>query len=210
MKKYLFISAGFLLYFQLSAQSGKELLYSSTEFVWCGIDYSQVKCIGPDGFNEPDEIKNKYFGAWNDLVLDEADKYDFKEAYNKTSQINDLNIIERRNDLPEVDELVIRDDYEFQEGDLEQIISDYDLEFADEGLGLAYVVESLNKTEKAANIYVVFFDIATKEILWAKKYTEDAAGFGFRNYWARPIYETIKYSGKSFRRDQKAYMKTQK
>ncbi|UII34781.1 hypothetical protein LVD17_13280 [Fulvivirga ulvae] len=194
-----------LLSVVVQAQSGKALLYESSEFVWCGLDYSHVKCIGRDGFNEPYEVKHKYFDAWNELVLAEADKYDLQEAYYKSRQITDLSVVDRRNDIPDVDKLVINDSYQFEKGKLQEIIKDYDLEKSDEGLGLVYVVESLNKYRQTAVIYVVFFDIASKEILWNKSYTTDARGFGFRNYWARTIYNTMNESGEDFKADQKPY-----
>lgn len=207
MRKILLSVTLILFYIIAQAQSGKDLLYGSSEFVWCGLDYSNVKCIGPDGFNEPYEIKHKYFDAWNQLVLEEADKYDLKKAYYKSNQITDLSVVDRRNDIPEVDELVINDSYQFEEGMLQKIINDYDLEKADDGLGLVYVVESLNKYQKKAVIHVVFFDIASREILWNRSYTNNAMGFGFRNYWARPIYSTIEESGMDFKANQRRYKK---
>lgn len=190
---------------ETKAQSGKALLYGSSDFVWCGLDYSHVKCIGREGFSEPYEVKHKYFDAWNELVLAEADKYNLQEAYYKSGQITDLSVVDRRNEIPEVDELVINDSYQFEEGKVEEIIKDYNLEKADSGLGLVYIVESLNKYRQSAVIYVVFFDIASKEILWKRSYTTDARGFGFRNYWARTIYNTINESGDDFKADQKRY-----
>ena len=76
-----------------------------------------------------------------------------------------------------------------------------------EGLGLVYVVEALNKTEEKAVVHVVFFDVASKEILWTKEYTEKPRGFGFRNYWAGAFYKTMDVSGDDF---QKAMKKAKK
>ncbi|MBL6446537.1 hypothetical protein JMN32_09465 [Fulvivirga sp. 29W222] len=207
MRKILLSTILMFLCLVVQAQSGRKLLFESSKFVWCGLDYSNVKCIGSEGFNEPYEIKYKYFNAWNHLVLNEADKYDLQKAYYKEGQVTDLSVVDRRNDIPEVDELVINDSYMFEKGKIQEIINDYDLEKADQGLGLVYVVESLNKYRQSAVIYVVFFDIASKEILWARSYTTEARGFGFRNYWARTIYNTIKASGDDFKIEKKRYKK---
>lgn len=198
-----------LFSFNTEIFSQEEKVFTADEFVWCGLDYSKVRCIGPSGFNDPEAIKEKYFDAWNQLVLNEASKYDLETAYGK-SQITNLNIVNRRNDIPVVGEFVINESYAFDNNQLKDIISDYKLKSHNVGLGLVYVVETLNKTQERATIHTVFFDIETREILWSRKFTAAAGGFGFRNYWARPIYEVIKDSRKVMKRAKKDYYKSLK
>ena len=141
--------------------------------------------------------------GWNNLILNESDKYNLKEAYQKSKQTDDLSVANRRNKEVKADELVINEPYAFESGTLEEIIADYDLKEAKDGLGLVYVVESFNKTREEGVIYVVFFDIASKEILWQEKYSSKPGGFGVRNYWARTINNTIKESGKDYEKAAK-------
>lgn len=185
-------------------------VFTTSDLVWCGLDYSKVKCIGPEGFNDPYAIKEQFFSSWNHLMLSESDKYNFKEAYLKEGQTNDLSVVMERNTLPKVADLVIYDSYSIPEEDLQGIVSTYDLENASDGLGLVYIMESLNKNTQHASMYVVFFDIASKNILWSKKYVSKAGGFGFRNYWARSIYETIKASGDDYKAAYKAFKRSSK
>lgn len=200
-KQFLFLA--FLAIFSLAMKSPDPKVFSSPTMVWCGLDFSQVKCIGPAGFTEPFQVKNRYFSSWNDLVLTESNKYNVQEFYQKGSMKTDLSVVTERNEMPEVEELVINEPYAFEEGQLEKIISSYNLEDAKEGLGVVYVVESLNKNLALASIYVVFFDIASKEILWKQKYMETPRGFGFRNYWAGAIYKTMKASEKDYSKAQR-------
>ncbi|WPP48779.1 hypothetical protein [Catalinimonas niigatensis] len=206
MKKR-FLLIALLATFSLAMKEPDPKVFSTPTLVWCGLDFSQVKCIGPAGFSEPDEIKNRYFDAWNNLVLAESDKYNVQEFYMKGKQENDLSVVTERNEIPEVEGLVINDDYALEEGKVEQMISEYDLEDHDEGLGLVYIVEALNKNEKKAAIYVVFFDIASKDILWQQKYNESAGGFGFRNYWAGAIHKTMEASEKDYKKALKKMSK---
>ena len=175
----------------------------SSELVWCGFDFSHVKCIGSDGFTNADDVKNRFFDAWNDLVINEGEKYDIKKFYGKESQINDLSVVSERNEIPEADELVIDEPYAFEEGQLENIIGQYELSEAQEGLGLVYVIESLNKTAQHAVVNVVFFDIASNEILWTKRYETKPGGFGLRNYWAASFRKAMETSGKEFQKEMK-------
>lgn len=204
-KQFLIISL--LAIFTLAMKEPDPKVFSTPTLVWCGLDFSQVKCIGPDGFSEPDEVKDRYFEAWNNLVLDESDKYDVQEFYMKGKQVNDLSAVTERNEKPEVEDLVINEPYTFEEGQVEKMIREYDLEDNDEGLGLVYIVEALNKREQEAAIYVVFFDIASKEILWQQKYTEKPGGFGFRNYWAGAIHNTMEASEKDYKKALKKMAK---
>lgn len=195
----------FLLLFGITtltfAQNHKEL--STPTYVWFGLDYSNVKCIGEEGFNDPANIVASFFDAWNDLMLNEEKKYDFTKAYYKSKRINDLELVTKRNDIPTASELVINHDYKFEPGTLENIVKAYKSDEYKDAVGLLYVVEYLNKTERQASIHVVFFDIPTGKILYTNNYIEYAGGFGFRNYWARPIYDTIKDSSRDFKKTLK-------
>ncbi len=185
-------------------------LFGTQEFVWCGLDFSMVRCIGSEGFTDPQAVKEKFFSDWNNLVLSEADKYNFKEPYKKTTQTNDLSVVTRRNELPDYKTFIINEPYSFEEGQLKKIIADYNLKEAKDGLGLVYVYETLNKTKGHAVVNLVFFDITSKEIIWTKRYEAPAGGFGFRNFWARTILETMKLSEKDYKKALKTYEKSMK
>jgi hypothetical protein len=49
--------------------------------------------------------------------------------------------------------------------------------------------------------YIVFFDVATKEVLYFHKLIGDAKGFGFRNYWAGGIHNWMKHTKKWVMKD---------
>lgn len=208
MKKIHWLLSSLLMVSAIAnGQTDNKLLYGSEKVVWCGLDYSKVKCIGSEGFTDPDNVVDTYFNSWNKLVLSEASRYDVKKLYGFEGKVTDLSVVERRNEMPNADEIVIDDNYSFEEGTVEKIVADFKLEKADSGLGLVYIFESLNKTEQAAHVYVVFFDIATKNILRSKKYEARAGGFGFRNYWARTVLEAMEESGDEYRKEKKKFEK---
>lgn len=190
-----------LLFFAVSSvamQTPDPIVFSSSSLVWCGLDFSQVKCVGREGFNDPYQIKNRFFKSWNELVLVESKKYNVQEFYQKSRLINNLSVVTERNEIPEVDELVVDQAHFLEEGQLQNIIREYNFNDVTEGLGLVYVVESLNKSLQQASVYVVFFDLSSKEILWKQKYIGAPTGFGFRNYWAGAFYKVMKASEKDY------------
>lgn len=164
----------------------------SDEIVFFGLDYSKVKLIGAHGFSNPTDIKELYFDKWNQLIVNESDKYDIGKAFNNKNVIYDFSVVNKRNQLPIVEDLVTENDYDLSIEDVKSIIAAYEGEKATHGTGLVFIVESYNKNEQKGHYWIVLFDIATKESLEVFEITGKAGGFGFRNYWARTIYDALK------------------
>lgn len=56
-----------------------------------------------------------------------------------------------------------------------------------EGLGMVINLENFNKEREYALIYVTFFDIATREILFAAEVSGQAGGAGMTKHWASGV-----------------------
>ncbi|MDW7693454.1 hypothetical protein R9C00_01770 [Flammeovirgaceae bacterium SG7u.111] len=206
MKKIAFLACTLLFASQTIAQTNVQVL-TARSITWGGLDFSKAKMIGSEGFSDPDDITDNYFDKWNKLIVNEASKYNFGEAYKKDKVVNDLSVATEQNATVDASELVTEEDYSFSSGELEEIVSKYKGIGEGDGTGLIYVIESFNKTEEASSIYLVFFDLATGEILHSKKYTEAPGGFGLRNYWAGAIGRTIKVSEKDYKKALKSMRK---
>jgi len=57
----------------------------------------------------------------------------------------------------------------------------------------------MSKGIESMGIWVTFVDIKSKTVLYTKYETSKPGGFGFRNYWAKPLYETLKDMGDNFK-----------
>jgi hypothetical protein len=187
---------------QLFSQSRDEV-YNKTEMVWYGLDFTKAKMIGSEGFENPLEVKNKYFGGWNYLVLNEPEKFDLKKAFGKQEITKDLTVVEKKNAAVNATDLVINKDYSFEKSEVSKIIKSYKTD-QKKGLGLVFIVESFNKFQEKGTVYVTFFDIATKKVLLTEKVSGKAFGFGIRNHWGGAINNIIKQSEKDFLSWQKS------
>ncbi len=196
--KTFFLLIGFylILPFQTNTLSNTSELTNVNEITWYGLDFSNVRLIGAVGFTNPEKIKSYYFGTWNSLILDEYDKYNLEKFFYVGSVKNNLDIVTDRNKLPDPDKLVIESDYSFGVDKVMQIISEYD-SGDNKGIGLVFIVESLNKYKEKASVWVTFFDIQSKKVLLAKRIEGKASGFGFRNYWAGAYYNIMKSAYKT-------------
>jgi hypothetical protein len=80
--------------------------------------------------------------------------------------------------------------------DIESIVKGYNFE-GKKGIGLMFIMESMNKSAKQGNMYVTFIDMASRKVLFTERMSGEAGGFGFRNYWVRPVSEVIEKIQKS-------------
>ena len=184
------------LSFQINAQHNTSDIFKVNEITWYGLDFSNVRLIGAIGFKNPEKIKSYYFDAWNSLIIYETNKYKLDKFFHKESVENYLNIVTDRNTLPNLDELIIETEYSFGAEEVMQMISEYD-SGEEEGIGLVFILESLNKYKERAIIWVTFFDIQTKQVLLTERLEGKAGGYGFRNFWAGAYYKVMKSAYKS-------------
>ncbi|NQT78208.1 MAG: hypothetical protein HQ565_10870 [Bacteroidetes bacterium] len=196
MKKLILIAGIFLVFsFVSKGQYTTTDVFKVDNITWYGLDFSNIKLIGSEGFTDPNAIKNQFFNSWNNLIISEPEKYNLAEVFSKSSVENDLSIVTERNTLPDPDKLVIEENYSFGEDEVKKIISEYDIT-GKEGIGLVFIMESFNKTKEQGYMWVSFFDIETKEVLLSKKMNGKVGGFGIRNYWAKSFYNVMKRIGK--------------
>ena len=192
MKKLILIAGIFLVFsFVSKGQYTPADVFKVDNITWYGLDFSNIKLIGSEGFTDPYAVKNQFFYSWNNLIITETDKYDLAGFFHKSSVENDLSIVKERNMLPDPDELVINTDYSFGEDEVKKIISEYDITDK-EGIGLVFIMESFNKNKELGYIWVTFFDLETKEVLLFNKMSGKPGGFGIRNYWAKSYYNVMK------------------
>ncbi|BDS09867.1 hypothetical protein [Aureispira anguillae] len=191
---------------KLHSQDLKEIFSSSEidiEFV--GLDFSQVKMVGFASSKTPNEIQEYYFDAWNNLLIKETQKYDIKRAFKRSKISYDLSIVHVVNKKRSFGNMltdVVPQAFSLK--DIQQIVDGYNTSEMQAKYGLSFVVHSFNRFEERGYIYVVLFDVNSKKVLFAEPMSGAAGGLGFRNYWARTIYNVLEdIRDYKFRRWQK-------
>ncbi len=198
MKKIFLLS--FLLGASLSlrAQTVEDLFTTSSyTYTWLGIDYSHVKLIGDfSQFKEvggvsPARLKNIYFPAWNNLVLNERTKYDIGVALRKENIQYDITEVTTKNAEAPLQELEAINAPFYNEAKIKEIVEGYS--FKDKnGVGILFIAESLSKSSEEAYYHVVLINLSTKQILIQDRIKGEPGGIGLRNYWASTVYRVIK------------------
>jgi len=186
------IASGVAAQFSVSAQTIKDVFSNSeTKIFFYGIDFTKTKLIDDVTANENDIVQRQYAGI-NQLAINEPDKFDLKAAFGRTIE-HDITTAVKRNEKVNPDAVkssTSADFNRFKESDIADIVKTFDAD-PKNGVGLLFIVESMSKSAKAANIWVTLFDPKTKKVLMTEKMEGKATGFGFRNYWAGSIKDVI-------------------
>ena len=155
--------------------------------VWAGLDYSLVRIIGPNLGLAPGSIFPGMPDGWNRLFVQERIGKLGGELDKRV--IADVEGMAERNRLAGTNQVVpvggAEDAVEkshITPKDIADAVKSYKLK-EKSGLGLVFIVDRLVKPSASGAVYVVFFDIATREVISADRRLGAASGSGFRNYW---------------------------
>jgi hypothetical protein len=175
-------------------------VFTTKDIVWYGLDFTKAKFVG--GFNQAggigeasgEDMVKKWIPAWNNLIITEQTKYDLKKAFDKESVYYDIKKVNELNSKIDPADCITPNPGAIDPASIKSMVAKYSGD-KKEGLGLSFVIESFNKTDVTADVYVVFFDIATKKVLLSEKVLGKPAGIGMRNYWAGAIHDILKKVG---------------
>lgn len=200
MKKFtLFIALLFSVGQAFAQQTLADLYNGKAKLTFLGLDFTQAKYIGRAGFTDPMAIKNLHMVSWNNLIEYEPKKFSMQDAFKLRpdqyqSKVSDMI---KLNESADVKDNITEEHYTISEEQVKKSVSKYTLSEKD-GIGLVYVVESLNKHAEKMYAWVTFIDLKTKKVLYTEKLEGSAAGFGFRNYWAGAVYKINKSIGSKY------------
>jgi len=188
MKKCIVV---FLLFATLGLQAqNRERIEAAPSFTWYGLDFTQARMVGSDvDFSDRAKIVSSFFDQWNQLILNEPEKFNLEATFNKRIT-NNISIASQRNAGVDYLKLLADKPNTVTLEDVNGVVKNYS---GDEGIGLLFVIENFDKPAVKVRFWVVLFDVKTHEVLMAKQ-TENklGGGIGFRNYWASGIYAGFK------------------
>ena len=189
-----------------SAQTLKEFFNSSeVPLTYLGVTIDNVAVVGNIAANAMD-IRDRQFAAINQVIINEPKKYDFQKAFSKSTVTNDISFVNAKNakiDAEKIIEANSADEMRFKKATIESIVKGYNFK-GKKGIGLMFIMESMNKASAQGAMYVTLIDLASGKVLLTERMTAKAAGFGFRNYWAKTIAEVLKDIQKSEYKEWKA------
>lgn len=184
MKNIFVIAAALFVCSALAAQPnvGEDVNYY-------GIDFSKTKTFGAA---ETGAQFKDAFTRINTLVIAEWPKYDPGKFLYKNIVLQDISVTTLvNNEINPSDIETTSSGYRLTDDDIAGMVRRYDLKES-EGTGLVIIGELLEKSTYLGGFYVVYFDIASREVLSSRQIIGKARGFGLRNYWAGALYNAMK------------------
>ena len=179
----------------------------SETVVWAGLDYSMVRMIGANDFKGGDAIFPDMLEKWNTLFIDERIQK-VEKSLGKLVSV-DIGGVTERNKTTTTKQIILKpgpDDTVEQSNitaqDIAEEVQSYKMAKTN-GLGLVFIVDKLGhykhsvasphpETYKSLGgaVYVVFFNVATREVISVERMIKSAGGNGFRNLWFGVIKNT--------------------
>lgn len=189
----LLVCGGHLTYSQTAAD-----VFKASEITWFGVDYSHLKVrgpivnIGPSGFRDEKDIRDNYFGSWNSAIVSDPKKYNFWKAFRVGNVPNDLSIVNKRNSAMEAADMLTENGGEgvVNEALVKKTIGEYRSD-RKSGIGCVFIMESLDKNAETGTLWVTFFDIGSRKVLFTERLVERAIGAGLKNHWISPISNAV-------------------
>ena len=178
MKKYALLLPVIICVLSLTAQDVKPV-FGSPSVVWYGMDFTKLKMIGFKD-ESPHTIRDTYFKDWNAVTLN----IDMAKVFHKNTVANDVKGITQINSARETDALLADAEVELTKANIAEEVKLLPPSQQKKGLAVVFIGQSFNKTTDLATVHVVFFDIATREVLWSKKVTAKSSGGSTSKAWA--------------------------
>ncbi|MBR6105268.1 MAG: hypothetical protein IKP81_09470 [Paludibacteraceae bacterium] len=171
------------------AKGGKQDVSVVDSYVFYGVNFSKCHTYG---WGQNPEQTLGALSEINGLFISEMDKYNIRKFLKKNVDNMDVDVSVKQTLNRDPKTLETYNENERLSVDtIKNVIKGLELK-ENKGYGLMIFADFLNKKKQVGIYQYVFFDIASREIVETWEATGEAGGFGFRNYWAKSVYNTLK------------------
>lgn len=170
---------------KLYGTRGNEVFYRH-DIIFYGFDLTYLKLTNRGKIGDGILLVPKYYEAWNEMLT--HDLLPFRKISSwmgkptlllGNSVFPNYHQMDAQNFVTSVNQCVPFED-------LKKIVTAYVLR-EKEGIGMVVNVINFNKEREYSLIYVTFFDIATREIMFAVEASGKAGGSGMTKHWAEGV-----------------------
>lgn len=154
-----------------------------------GVDYSMARVFG--AAESPTQFKN-IFPEINDLFITQAKKFDIGKFTGKQVEAISLEAVNKVNGKINTHDIeTTSPNYTLDAAQITEAVQRLPIANGT-GTGVVLVAKLLSKADNNGSYQLVYFNIATKEIIDSFPLNGKARGFGLRNFWAGSVYNALK------------------
>ncbi|NQU35172.1 MAG: hypothetical protein HQ521_18255 [Bacteroidetes bacterium] len=155
------------------------------DIVYYGYDLTYLKLSNPKKMGQSVKLIQEYFNDWNNVLNDKVGFNQLSKWMNKPHMLMGTPIFQNyyKRDF---NNFVEYGNFFISFEDLQKIINSYVINES-QGIGMVINVVNFNKDREYSMQWVTFFDIATREIIFAILTTGNAGGGGMVGHWAEGV-----------------------
>ena len=160
------------------------------DLVYYGYDLTYLRLSNPDKIGQSSRLIQDYFNEWNKVFNDNVGIGELKKWMDKPYMLMGTPIFQNYykrdfNNFVEYGNFCISFD------DLQSIVNSYVLNET-QGIGMVINLVNFNKDREFSMQWVTFFDIKTREIIYAVLTTGNAGGGGMVGHWAAGVEKGVR------------------
>lgn len=169
---------------------GNEIYYRN-DIVYYGFDFTYLMLTNPGKVGKDVEIIQKYFFPMHeDLTKDFLPLASLKKWMKQPSIVMGNSVFPNYK-YRDFHHFVSAQNFCIRFDDLQRIVQSYVLR-EKKGVGMVINLVNFNKEREYALVYVTFFDIETREILFAVEASGASGGGGMTKHWAVGVEEAVR------------------
>lgn len=166
-------------------------VYTCDTLVYFGLDFSQFYLLNELKLDQGHKMKDVYAPVWIQKFNEDYDAKRLKKLFDVEMFIYHTNSFQSKQ-LEKVNpELMVREKSSLMDSvGIRKIVRAYEPSTYS-GVGVSLIVEEFNKSTEFASIIFTFFDIETKEVLFASRAFGFASGTGMEWHWRNGLTKTM-------------------
>lgn len=168
---------------------GNEVFFRQ-DLIFYGYDLTYLKLTNPKKMGQSMQLIQQYFNDWNNVLNKDIGYNNLSKWMGKRSMIMGTPVFNNyyKRDF---NNFVEYGNYCISFEDLQEIINSYDLN-ENQGIGMVINLVNFNKDREFSMAWITFFDIATRDILFAVLTTGEAGGGGMVGHWATGVEDAVR------------------
>jgi hypothetical protein len=177
---------------QVKTSDKSDSIRNTESLYYYGVDFSHIRISDSLKVSRSAEYSKVYPRAWIAYLEKEIMRTHWVQRslrkrtfYYKQNEIISVSV-------KVVNDFIIAEPYSFPLDTVKYAIKQYNLN-EKAGIGLVLIPENFNKQQEHARMWVVFFDIQNREILWATEVTGRCQHMGYTAHWGSGIIDGFKY-----------------
>ncbi|MEI8007254.1 MAG: hypothetical protein WCI48_13690 [Bacteroidota bacterium] len=200
-KKFLAVFAALMLisaaftYAQVKqgkAKNVKEFIAGCDSVWYYGIDVSHVRVTDGKKIPKCSSYAPVYPQAWISYIEQELPPLTVVKPGLKVKGFTYVPADVQKPTARVVPDFIIGTEYSFPLDTIARAVKGYELS-QKTGTGLVIIAENFNKPREASIIWIVFFDLRTRELLWTVKESGPCAHMGYTAHWGSGVVKGFNY-----------------